>query len=164
MDRILAVTVAYGRQPLLAFVWLAFFWALGVGVFAHAERMGAFKPNSAVVLRSPEWILCGIDKSEQRFLASTQRLANGEATAGQTQLACFRERWEASSYPYFNASMYSLDTLLPVLDVGQKTFWRPDPSKAYGRFASAYFYFESIVGWALSLLAVAGFSGLVKSS
>ena len=164
MDRILAVTVAYGRQPLLAFVWLAFFWALGVGVFAHAERMGAFKPNSAVVLRSPEWILCGIDKSEQRFLASTQRLANGEASAGQTQLACFRERWEASSYPYFNASMYSLDTLLPVLDVGQKTFWRPDPSKAYGRFASAYFYFESIVGWALSLLAVAGFSGLVKSS
>lgn len=156
--------MAYGRQPLLAFVWLAFFWGLGVAVFWYAESTGAFKPNTAVVLRSPEWILCGFGKSDQRFLVSTQALANGQAEPGQTQLACFRERWEASSYPYFNAWMYSLDTLLPVLDVGQKSFWRPDPTKPNGRFASAYFYFESIVGWALSLLAVAGFSGLVKSS
>ena len=71
-DGLLAITVAYGRQPLLALVWLAFFWALGVAVFGYAERQGAFKPNSAVVLRSPEWTLCGVDRSEQRFLASTQ--------------------------------------------------------------------------------------------
>jgi hypothetical protein len=30
--------------------------------------------------------------------------------------------------------------------------------------AVSYFYFQSIVGWALSLLATAGFSGLVKSA
>jgi hypothetical protein len=27
-----------------------------------------------------------------------------------------------------------------------------------------YFYFQSVIGWALSLLAIAGFSGLVKSA
>jgi hypothetical protein len=59
--------------------------------------------------------------------------------------------------------MYSLDTLLPVLDMGQRTYWRPNPAKPGGRVAINYFYFQSVVGWALSLLAVAGFSGLVKS-
>ena len=162
-DGILEVTVAYGRQPLLAFVWLTLFWLFGVIIFGYAERQDAFKPNSPVVLRSPEWTLCGVGKSEQRFLASTQQSVNGRAETGQTQLACFREQWEASSYPRFNAWMYSLDTLLPVLEIDQKAYWRPDPSKRWGTSALTYFYFQSVVGWALSLLAVAGFPGLVKS-
>lgn len=162
-DGILGITLAYGRQPLLAFVWLLLFWALGVAIFGYAVRQGAIMPNSAVVLRSPEWTLCGLEKSEQRHLFSTSQ-ANGLAETGQTQLDCFRQRWEASSYPAFNPWMYSLDTLLPVLDMGQKAFWRPNPAKPGGRLAISYFYFQSVVGWALSLLAVAGFSGLVKSS
>ncbi|MBN9471354.1 MAG: hypothetical protein J0J10_21515 [Bosea sp.] len=162
-DGILGMTLAYGRQPLLAFVWLLLFWVLGVGIFAYAERQGAVMPNSAVVLRAPEWTLCGIETSEQRTLLASNQ-SQGLAAPGQTQLACFRERWEASSYPAFSPWMYSLDTLLPVLDMGQRTFWRPNPAKPGGRVAITYFYFQSLVGWALSLLAVAGFSGLVKSA
>lgn len=161
-DGVLGVTLAYGRQPLLAFVWLILFWCLGVAIFGYAEHRGAVMPNSAVVLRAPEWTLCGIEKSEQRSLVASQQ-TNGLAEPGQTQLDCFRQRWEASSYPAFSPWMYSLDTLLPVLDMGQRTFWRPNPSKPGGRVAINYFYFQSVVGWALSLLAVAGFSGLVKS-
>jgi hypothetical protein len=162
-DGVLRVTLAYGRQPLLALVWLLLFWLVGVVVFAHAEHQGAVMPNSAVVLRAPEWTLCGLATSEQRSLLATQQ-TNGLAAGGQTQLDCFRQRWEASSYPAFNAWMYSLDTLLPVLEMGQKAFWRPNPAKPSGGVAISYFYFQSIIGWALSLLAVAGFSGLVKSS
>lgn len=161
-DGVLGITLAYGRQPLLAFVWLIFFWFLGVAIFGYAEHRGAVMPNSAVVLRAPEWTLCGIEKAEQRSVFATPQ-TNGLAEPGQTQLDCFRQRWEASSYPAFSPWMYSLDTLLPVLDMGQRTFWRPNPSKPGGRIAINYFYFQSIVGWALSLLAVAGFSGLVKS-
>jgi hypothetical protein len=163
-DVVLAVTVAYGRQPLLAFVWLCLFWGVGVAVYSNAERLGALKPNSAVVLRSPEWTLCGVDRSQQRFLSVTQQLVNGRAETGQTQLACFREQWEVASYPEFNAWMYSLDALLPVIEIGQKAFWRPDPPKPGGFLAINYFYFQSVAGWALSLLAIAGFSGLVKSA
>jgi hypothetical protein len=107
--------------------------------------------------------LCGLEQSEQRFLASTQQIASGRAEKNQPQLSCFRDQWEVSSYPVFNAWMYSLDTLLPVLEMDQKAYWRPDPAKPWGEAALSYFYFQSIVGWALSLLAVAGFSGLVKS-
>ena len=59
--------------------------------------------------------------------------------------------------------MYSLDALFPVLQIGQKEFWRPDPAKRWGSFTMAYFYLQATVGWALSLLAIAGFSGLVRS-
>lgn len=163
-DAVLAVTLAYGRQPLLAFVWLLLFWGVGVAMFAHAESTGAIKPNVAVVLRSPEWTLCGLDTSQQLQLFYATEPSRGLAQPGQTQLDCFRGRWEASGYPAFNPWMYSLDTLLPVIEIGQKSFWRPNPDKPGGRLAIAYFYFQSLVGWALSLLAVAGFSGLVKSS
>lgn len=162
-DGFLAATLVYGRQPLLAFVWLILFWLVGVGIFGLAEARGAFKPNSAVVLRSPEWTLCAAPKTEQRLLGSPPQAADGRAGPGQTQLACYRQQWEASSYPEFNPWFYSLDTLLPVLDLGQKSFWRPDPRGSAGMVAINYFYFQAIVGWALSLLAVAGFSGLVKS-
>jgi hypothetical protein len=162
-DGILAITVAYGRQPLLALAWLAFFWALGVGLFGYAERQGAFKPNSPIVLRSREWTLCGFDRSEQRLFAASQEVASGLADKDETQLACFRRQWEASSYPRFNAWIYSLDVLLPVLEMDQKTYWRPDPLKPSGEAALHYYYFQSLVGWLLSLLAIAGFSGLVKS-
>jgi hypothetical protein len=162
-DGFLAATLVYGRLPLLALVWLVLFWVLGVGIFGLAEARGAFKPNSAVVLRSPEWTLCGAPQSEQRLFGSPPQPVDGRASPGQTQLACYRQQWEASSYPEFNPWFYSLDTLLPVLDLGQKSFWRPDPSGRTGTVAINYFYFQAIVGWALSLLAVAGFSGLVKS-
>lgn len=163
-DNFLAVTVRYGRQPLLAFLWLVLFWVTGVAVFGVAEAGGAFKPNSAVVLRSPEWTLCGVTTAEQRLVGAPPQSMSGRAAPGQTQLDCYRAQGEASSYPAFNPWFYSLDTLLPVLDLGQKSFWRPDPNGATGRIAINYFYFQAIVGWALSLLAVAGFSGLVKST
>ncbi len=60
--------------------------------------------------------------------------------------------------------MYSLDTLFPVLEIGQRGYWRPDPARPWGGVTITFFYLESVLGWALSLLAVAGFSGLVKSN
>lgn len=162
-DGILAVTVRYGRQPLLALLWLFLFWAIGVVVFGFAEQNSALKPNSPVVLRSLEWTMCALEQDQSRYMPSTGQVMSGRALPGQTQLACFLSQPEALSYPEFNRWMYSLDALLPVMEIGQKAYWRPDPSKPNGTLTLNYYYFQSVVGWALSLLAVAGFSGLVKS-
>ncbi len=163
-DAILAVTVRYGRQPLLAFVWLIAFWLAGTAVFAGAQRHAAIKPNSTVVLRSAEWTMCGVPATETRDLVSIRQSVNGRAAPGQSQLACFLGQWEASSYPRFDAAIYSLEVLVPILELDQKAYWRPDPSRPWGKPANFFFYLQSVVGWALSLLAVAGFSGLVKST
>ena len=120
-------------------------------------------PNSPVVLRSLEWTLCGLERSETRFLISTRQEMHGLAAAGQAQLDCFREQFEAIGYPTFNPWMFSLETLFPILEIGQKAFWRLNSSEPGGVFVMGFFYFQSLIGWALSLLAVAAFSGLVKS-
>ena len=162
-DGVLAVTVRYGRQPLLALLWLILFWAIGVVVFGIAEQNSALKPNSPVVLRSLEWTMCALQQTNSRYMPSTGQVMAGRASSGQTQLSCFLSQPEASSYPEFNPLMYSLDAMLPVMEIGQKQYWRPDPSKPKGLLTLNYYYFLSVIGWALSLLAVAGFSGLVKS-
>ena len=163
-DGVLAVTLRYGRQPLMALLWMVLFWAIGVFVFALAERNGALKPNSPVVLRSTEWTMCGLQETESRFMPSIGQVLAGRAETGENQLTCFRRQPEAASYPEFNAVMYSLDVLLPVLVIGQKEYWRPDSAMPKGTLTLNYYFFQSVVGWALSLLAVAGFSGLVKSN
>ncbi len=162
-DGVLAVTMLYGRQPLLVFAWLFFFWLVGAGVFQHAESIQVIMPNSSVVLRSLEWTLCGFEQSQSRFLITTRQEMNGLAAAGQAQLDCFRNQIEASSFPRFNPWMFSLETLFPILEIGQKAFWRPNSSQPGGTAVIVFFYFHSLIGAALSLLAVAGFSGLVKS-
>lgn len=162
-DAVLAVTVRYGRQPLLALIWLMLFWAIGVGVFHVAEQNSALKPNSPVVLRSLEWTMCALEKTQSRYMPSSGQVMSGRASAGQSQMSCFLGQPEASSYPEFSSWMYSLDVMLPVMEIGQKQFWRPDPSQSTGAFTLNYYYFLSVIGWTLSLLAVAGFSGLVKT-
>ena len=144
-DRLLGVTVRYGRQPLWAFYWLLCFWLVGVGVFGVAEARGALKPNKEVVLRSDEWVGCA---------------AEGE----EAQAECYLLTDRGASYPRFNRWIYSADTLLPIVSLEMQEYWIPDDRKEWpGWGARGYLWFHIAVGWALSLLAVAGFSGLVKS-
>ena len=57
----------------------------------------------------------------------------------------------------------SVDALLPGLETGQRDYWSPDTRTALGSAGKWFLYFQTLAGWALSLLAVAGFSGIVKS-
>lgn len=163
IDGILGATLLYGRKPLLAFVWLFAFWAAGVFVFDAAERAGAFKPGLPFILRSPEWLACGLPTGASLRVPSLDRDLPGQAEPGETQLACYRRQPEGVSFPRFQALMYSLDVLLPVLQLNQTSYWRPNPAVPLGSAALNYYYVQTIVGWVLSLLAIAGFSGLVKS-
>ena len=141
-DWILWHTVRHGRQPLRAVLWLGVFWAIGMVVFFSASDAGAIKPNNAFMLRQSEWTECA-------------------PLEGRARLTCFEGR--AASYPEFNALIYSADTLLPIVSLEMQEYWIPDDSQGVGWFARGYLWVHIAVGWALSLLAVAGFSGLVKS-
>ncbi|ARE39803.1 hypothetical protein RGUI_1662 [Rhodovulum sp. P5] len=158
-DVVLAGTVRYGRQPFLAFAWLFGLWALGVVVFQQAAERDAIKPNNAFVLRSAEWAACHPGYTNQ---GTDPKLA--PRNSGTTQLACFLQQPEAQSYPRFNPWVYSADTLLPIVDLEMQGFWIPDETaSALGRGARYFLWAQIALGWALSLLAVAGFSGLVKT-
>ncbi|WP_135507264.1 hypothetical protein [Roseovarius aestuariivivens] len=145
-DGALWLLLAYGHRPLQALAGLAVFWLVGFVVFSAAYDRDAFKPNNAFVLRSPEWAQCA-DTGERR--------ADHAST-----LVCYLDQPEAAGYPKFNGLLYSLDTLVPVVDLEVQDFWVPDERVA--AWARVYLWLHIALGWFLALLAVAGFSGLIR--
>ena len=163
IDTVLGLTTGYGRMPLLALVWMAVLWALGAMLYTHLESVGALRPYSVVILRSPEWVLCSVPQGEQQFMVSLGAERDGLAQPGQTQMACFLQQPEADAFPKFNAVMLSAEAIIPGIGVGQKDIWSPDTRTKIGYFGKWFAYFQTLAGLALGLLAVAGFSGMVKS-
>jgi len=154
-DWVLAETVCYGQRPLFALRWLFWLWLLGMVAFYGAWKEDAFKPNNASVLSSPEWVDCSVK-------APSYEARKGTPT--ESQLRCFLARSEAEGFPSFNAGVYAFDVLVPLVEVEQQLHWVPDEDIGFiGRFAKGLFYAEIVAGWLLSLLVVAGFSGIIKS-
>jgi len=141
-DGLVGATIGYGRAPQRAALWALGFLLVGWFVFAVAGGNGAIKPNNAFMLRQAAWTDCAPEDRRAR-------------------LACFEAA--APSYPTFNAFIYSADTLLPIVSLEMQEYWIPDDDTGRGAWARVYLWVHIGVGWALSLLAVAGFSGLVKS-
>ncbi len=154
-DGFLAVTVRYGRQPLFALWWLLGFWLFGVVAFQYAWQADAFKPNNAFVLRADEWVGCSVNAQPYAFRKDS-------STA--SQLGCFLAQPEAEGFPTFSAWVYAFDVLFPLVEVEQQVHWVPDEDiRPIGLFAKRLVYFEIVAGWLLSLLVVAGLSGIIKS-
>ena len=148
-DVAMGLTTRYGREPLWAFAWLAGLMVIGLVVFAGAQHAAALKPNNAFVLRNAEWVEC---------LPEAERYSDEGS-----QLACFLEQPEGRGYPAFNPLVYSADALLPIFDLGMQEYWVPDENTGFGQGARVYLWVHVTLGWALSLLAVAGFSGLIRT-
>lgn len=143
---------------MLALLWLVLFWGIGAASFEAAYRNDAVKPNNPFVLRSAEWAAC-----DPEYIAKDHLPVLRWRSHHGTQLACFKEQPEAQAYPKFNALIYSADTLLPIVGMEMQEFWIPDEQHGFGTAARWYLWAHIFVGWALSLLAVADFSGLIKS-
>lgn len=157
-DRIVGAIVGYGHLPFRALLWLAGFWLLGAMVFSAAEDGRALKPNNPFILRSPEWAACAAGYAAPPGVTAAPRNAERYAS----QLDCFLAQPEARGYPRFHAFVYSADTLLPIVEMEMQAYWIPDSANGGGA-ARAYLWAHIALGWALSLLAVAGFTGLIKS-
>ena len=158
-DTVLAQVTGYGYRPFRALYFLAVLWLYGAFVFWDAARVDSIKPNDPFVLRSAKWAYCAPDY-EQEIDEAPFRPRNDGA---RSQLACFRDQPEAQGYPAFNALVYSADTLLPVVEVEMQAFWLPDDRHPYGAVARYYLWAHIALGWAFSILAVAGFTGLIRT-
>ncbi|MDV7143243.1 hypothetical protein R3X27_11175 [Tropicimonas sp. TH_r6] len=112
------------------------------------------------------YVICKGYGEEKGPLAASpdQGEKKGLAEPGESQLDCFQRQPEAKRYPQFNPLVYSADTLLPVVALEMQEFWIPDEKAGnWGCSARWFLWAQILAGWALSLLAVAGFSGLIKS-
>lgn len=150
VEGLLGITTRWGRQPLWAFAWLFGFWIFGTLWFGEAAKRGEIKPDLPQIQRSIEWVECARD--------GPRRLPEHDS-----QPDCFVDQPEGQSYPKFSALVYSADALFPVVSLEMQSYWIPDDRQPFGKSARRYLWAHIIAGWALTLLAVAGFSGLIKT-
>jgi hypothetical protein len=146
-DWLLSALIAYGHRPLRALGWLAGMWLVGAVLFGVVHGNGGFKPNNAFVLSKPAWFECAVGGDRRSDHPST--------------LACYQSQPAAAGYPAFNAALYSLDTLVPVVDLEVQDYWVPD--ERVSPAARYYLWVHIAMGWFLALLAVAGVSGLIDT-
>jgi hypothetical protein len=79
-------------------------------------------------------------------------------------------------YPPFSSLVYSLENFLPVVDLHQGTYWRPNPHHhpsnrkikwvdhtLSGSFLRCYLWVHILAGWTITPLLFAGLAGLLRS-
>lgn len=69
--------------------------------------------------------------------------------------------WLPPEYPEFSAIWFSLDALLPIVDLHQESYWLPDGRDEWS-FPRIYLWFHILIGWGLTSILVAAFTGIVK--
>jgi hypothetical protein len=67
-----------------------------------------------------------------------------------------------SDYPCFYPFGYTVDTVIPIINVHQADYWGPDASAPAGWLWVAGAWAATAAGWALATLLIAGYTGLVR--
>ena len=148
--------IGHGYRPLRV-LFIMGVVALACGFyFKLAAEQGVFAPRDSQVVLSAEFAKC-----------------RPEAGGNWTKCAAIAGR-KFAEYPQFNPWVYSFNVLLPVIDLQQEKSWAPmqkevsltlggRPVTIPGWGTNALVLAELVFGWVASLLAVAAFSGLVKT-
>ncbi|MCI5160791.1 MAG: hypothetical protein D3917_01950 [Candidatus Electrothrix sp. AX5] len=68
----------------------------------------------------------------------------------------------SDDYPHFQPIVYSLDVIIPLVDLGQEEYWMPNHNKPWGECASYFVVFLKLSGWILSTLLVSASTGLIR--
>lgn len=77
-----------------------------------------------------------------------------------TQQALVRAEQCTASYPCFSPLAYSVDIVVPLLNLRQAEYWQPDAAHGQGR--RLYSWTAAVLGWVLSTLGIAGLSGVLQ--
>ncbi len=141
---VLRVTTGYGYQTWLAFIWMAGMFLVGSGFFFNADQKAEMRPVSENVYLS-ECYHGDVDGCA----------AKGWRTHSKSD---GKELRLPSGYPTFDPFIFSLDTLLPIVDFHQETYWQPRAGPY-----RLYMWIHIAFGWMLTTIAVAAFTGLFKN-
>jgi hypothetical protein len=69
-----------------------------------------------------------------------------------------------SNYPCFYPFGYTVDTVIPIINVHQADYWRPNGHAPAGWIWVVGAWGATAAGWALATLLIAGYTGLVRQN
>jgi hypothetical protein len=150
-DMVIWLVVGFGYQPQRALFIGMILFATGAVIFWYGYRRGCFTAT-----------LNFADQLRSRAPSREGRSKGNDAPARPGE----DEELLAKVMPGegFSASIFSLEALLPVANLGQRDKWRPDPKKKdvwIGWLVAKYVRVLQIAGWALGALYVAGAATLL---
>lgn len=162
----------YGYRPMRLMVWMLLVWlgCAGFYWFAALPPNDAFAPSNPLVFHNEAYKACVPGTREAN--AEFAKLPKDDPVAGAGNwYLCETLREE---YTGFSPLAYSLDVILPLVDLQQQKDWGPmiptpqahpwDEFRERGikHLTRLVLWFETLFGWVASLLLVAIVSGLTK--
>ncbi len=169
--------IGYGYRPLRLFFYMIAIWLIcgfiywGAAVYGNNGN-GVFAPSNPLVFQNPEYAVCVPDSNEAKAEKSKSVCTTLPAIQGAGNwYLCAKLREE---YTGFSPFAYSLDLILPLVDLQQEHDWAPmipTPQNNWFDELTAFslkhvtrlvVWFEILFGWIASLLLVAVVSGLTK--
>ncbi|MFC7335460.1 hypothetical protein [Rhodocista pekingensis] len=153
----LDLTIGYGYEAWRGFAWLLALLLVGWGIFYAA---GPLDTGGSGIIK-PALPVAFIEDLGRRI--DDRPLWPGETPSDHG--IGYRLPPE---YPPFSGFWYSLDTLLPLVDLGQSAAWSPSPiapairDDPWGWTVTIYLYFHIMAGWVLSTLTVVALTGLIR--
>lgn len=148
MHRAYGALAGYGYRPLRTFMLMASFWLLAAGGFWIAENRGLFVPSAISLLTDSQFESCG--------------------PTGEGRIRWTRCPKLPRDYTTFDPLMYSLDVILPLVDLRQEADWEPLVRRGAGwqmwdgLIVRGIMWVEILFGWIGSLLIVSALGRLVQ--
>jgi hypothetical protein len=165
-DLIFGAFVGYGYKPWRGFRWLIGLLVIGFCVFFRAAPMteggsGVIKPAVPIVFDN-NLARCATDFSQTGQACSKSIHKIEQLNSHKIYYSLPIE------YTPFSPFWYALDTLIPLVDLGQETAWSPSPfdqsvfEDPWGWAVLIYLYVHIIMGWVLTTLTVVALTGVIK--
>ncbi|GII57588.1 oxidoreductase [Planotetraspora thailandica] len=153
LDLLYGLSVGYGYRPGRT-LWLLGALLVVVGVMmatpAVQQTMRATDPRGNVYAVDGRLVTVdGAVAGEDATAAAAPRAAR-PGPCGDGQVRCFD--------PLF----YSVDTVVPLISLGQRATWYPETRSAHGSLVSTLLNVAGLLGWLLSTVVVLSFARLAR--
>ncbi len=175
--------IGYGYRPLRLFIIMMVVWLvcgvfyLEVALYAN-NRGGVFAPSNPLVFQNWHYAACvpdSVTANAEKAKAALAKSACVEPAPIQGAGNWYLCKNLPEEYTGFSPLAYSLDLILPLVDLQQERDWAPmipTPQNTWADVLSnltdfkywtrLVMWFEILFGWMSSLLMVAVVSGLTK--
>ena len=94
--------------------------------------------------------------------AGSRPAVSGTWRGRDPRLDCWPLAQCTSNYPCFYPVGYTVDTVIPLINVHRAEYWGPDGHAAWGWLWADSAWAATGLGWALATLLVAGYTRLVR--